>query len=363
MKKLYTTKEHKAFHKRKLKHQERAKRSRKKANFKKSPNLKKGKLTVASNFLKKEKYNFATYAPKDFRLIDNTEACLVFFREIRGNDSIHIEKNIKTVKISLKDVELIDYAAISVLIAIADDLNIKGINVQGDFPSDPYCKKYIIDSGFLNHMVDLNNRKFPDFGKSKMIFFEKGSGKLSKEESKKISELIKDVVGHLTGTRKNIKPIKTVLLEICANSIEHANTTSQQWVLGIKYSEDKVFFTVTDVGKGILETLYISHRALMGNLLKLKPKHEILKGAFMQKYGSSTQEENRNKGLPSVRVNFEQGILNNLIVLTNNVLLHFNNPDRSLTFPKGTSRFKGTIYQWEMNKDCITNSINCYENN
>ncbi|WP_264552783.1 hypothetical protein [Flavobacterium sp. N2038] len=364
MKKCYTKKDYRRYHKRKLKQKERAKRKRKKGNFKQKTSLKRMVPSFSKGFIKKKKYNFATYAPKDFRLIDNTESCLAFFREIRGKDSIiYSARNVKQVKISLKDVESIDYAAISALTAITDDLNSRGIDVQGDFPDNEKCRNYIIESGFLTNMVDLNNKKFPDYGKSKLIFFEKGSGKLSKTESKKISELIKDVVEHLTGTRKNIKPIKTVLLEICANSIEHANTIDKQWLLGVKFTDDKVYFTVTDVGKGILDTLYISNKALITNLLRFNSKLDVLKGAFLQKYGSSTQEENRNKGLPSVRVNFEQGILKNLIVLTNNVILHFGDLSKSATFRVGSSRFKGTLYQWEMNKECVINSINCDEQN
>lgn len=50
--------------------------------------------------------------------------------------------------------------------------------------------------------------------------------------------------------------VKTIILEICGNSIEWSGTDNKQWLLGVKYESDRVIFTVTDVGKGILETLY-----------------------------------------------------------------------------------------------------------
>lgn len=211
-------------------------------------------------------------------------------------------------------------------------------------------------------MVDGRNRKFPKTGKSKFIFFEKGSGTLSKEESMKITEMIKDVVEYLTGVKKNIKPLKSILLEICGNSIEHAKTKDKQWLLGIKYLDKKVIFTVTDVGKGILETLFIKNIKIMSNLIKFRSKLEILNGAFTQKYGSSTKEDNRNKGLPAVKFNSDSGAIKNLIVLTNNVILHFEDSKKSTTFSSGTPRFKGTLFQWELTEECIINSINCYEN-
>lgn len=358
MKKLYTTPEYVSYHKRKSNKIGKRSKKRKKYNIHDARSRRKSTLLFENYQTNWTKFPLAIYAPSDFRLINNTDACLKFFREIRGAENVFYANNQKQVIISLVDVEQIDYATVSALTAISDDLKVKNIGLHGDFPLNPQCKEYLIQSGFLTHMVDGRNRRFPNFGKSKLIFFEKGAGKLSKEESKKITEMIKDVVEHLTGDRKNVKSLKSILLEICGNSIEHAHTQDRQWLLGVKYLEDKVFFTVTDVGKGIIETLFLTNLALMTNLIKFKSKLEILKGAFDQKYGSSTQEENRNKGLPAVKSALKQGIIKNLVVLTNNVILHFENEEISTTFSPGTPRFKGTLYQWELTKDCIINSIN-----
>ncbi len=184
-----------------------------------------------------------------------------------------------------------------------------------------------------------------------MIFFEKGCGILSFEDNKKISSLVKDVVGHLTGDYKYSLPVKTIILEICGNSIEWANTENKQWLLGVKYDLDKVIFTVTDVGKGILETLYRRFKKRFFDTFR--SNDEILKGAFEKKYGSSTQEVNRNKGLPAVKANFECGTIDRLKVLTNNVILHFDDESSSATLPKGSARFRGTFYQWEMTKQSL----------
>ena len=360
MKKLYTTPEYREFHKRKVNRLSKKQANKRKLNYQQRMERQKESLTFQNYYANRTSYPLPTYAPSDFRLIDNPKGCLEFFREIRSPRNLYFLNNQKLVLITLQDVQKIDYAAISALIAISDDLKVQNINLQGDFPLDPHCREYIIESGFLTHMVDGRNRKFPKSTKSKFIFFEKGSGKLSKVDSKKITELIKDVVEHLTGDRRSIKPIKTVLLEICGNSIEHADTKDQQWLLGTKFMDKKVYFTVTDVGKGILETLFINNVEIMKNLITHKSRLDILKGAFQQKYGSSTQEENRNKGLPAVKSNAEHGTIKNVIVLTNNVILHFDSEEESRTFQKGTPRFKGTLYQWVLTDDCITNSINYY---
>lgn len=299
------------------------------------------------------------HVPADFRLIDNTTECLEFFREIRSRKSINFFKNQKVIFMSLKYVELIDYAAISALISISMDLKARKIVLSGDYPDNPICKKFIIDSGFLNHMVDTNNKKFPVLTKSDFIFFEKGSGKLSKNDRKKISLLVKDVVGYLMGDEvTNLKPVKSIILEICANSIEHANTENKQWLLGVKYGKEEVTFTVSDVGRGILETLHRKFAKQLKDIFRFKPKHDIVLGAFERKYGSSTQEVNRNKGLPSVKANSDVGTIKNLVLLTNNVILHFEDGSKSKTLKSGTARFRGTLYQWKITKDCIINAIN-----
>lgn len=357
MQKVYTTQESKIWQKSKIHRREKNNRSRK---IKKNNSRFKRPYTVPTVLKKKRKKTVLSpktvYAPTDFRLINNTEACLLFFRNIRSSEYINFFGKRKFVVMSLVFVKEIDYAAISCLTAISDDLKFNNIILKGDFPDDPNCKKFIVDSGFLNHMVDEKNQRFPKAIASELIFFEKGCGKLSDNEIRKITELVKKVVNHLTGTPTNCLPIKTIILEICGNSIEWAKTENRQWLLGVQYSNQKVIFTVTDVGEGILKTLHKKFGLMLSDIFRTELA--ILKGVFVQKYGSSTQEANRNKGLPSVRANFQRGTILNLKVLTNNVILHFENEDASKTFSKGSPRFKGTLYQWEMNKMCIEKAIN-----
>lgn len=297
-------------------------------------------------------------APGDFRLIENTVKCLLFFREIRNENNIFLLNKRNVIHISLKDIEKIDYSAICVLKAIVNDLKYRHIFTQCDFPTDPKCKKYLLDSDFLNDFYEKGSHKFKKSEKSDLIVFEKGSGQLSNIENRKIGDLVKNVIKYLTGEAQHFTPVKTILLEICGNSIEHADSKDKHWLLGVEYGEGKVIFTVTDVGKGILETLHRKVKQGIVDIFTNKSDVEILEGAFNQKYGSSTKEVNRNKGLPAVKERAKNKAIINLIVLTNNVVLHFDNKDLSQTFSKGSPRFKGTSYQWEMTKECIEKTNN-----
>ena len=362
MKKLYTTPKYKNIHKSHLLKSEKklhkksvvTKRIRRELKKKREEHRIEETRNNHNTFSLHE-FKPTVVAPSDLRLLENTEKCLSFFRDLRSDDYLSRKGLLKFVILSLKDVTKVDYGAISILTAIGDDLKYKGIILRSVLPNDPNSRDFMIESGYLNNLFDDNGKPFPKTEKSELIFFEKGCGRLSENDSIKISKLVKNVVGHLTGIEKYCLPIKTIILEICGNSIEWSGTENKQWLLGVKYDNEKVIFTVTDVGKGILDSLY---RRFDKKLFEFyKSKDEILKGAFDKKYGSTTKEDNRNKGLPAVNSYFLNGIINNLKVLTNNVILHFDNNDFSREFKKGSPRFKGTFYQWEMQKDCLTKII------
>lgn len=257
----------------------------------------------------------------------------------------------------MDDVQQIDYASISILKAITDDLAEKGIDINGIFPQNEDCKKFMTDSGFLHNMQDENGQPFPPAPKSDMIFFAKGSGKLMEKDIGKIGQTVHQVIEHLTGKPQRGYAIIRILLEICGNAIEWAGPDNKQWLLGIKYEEEKVIFTLTDIGKGILETLHRKFSKKFTDTFLFLPRHNILKGAFIQKYGSSSQEANRNKGLPDVKRGFDAGVLLKLKVITNNVILHFDNDHHSRTFRRKRITLHGTCYQWEMTVDCLPHLI------
>lgn len=354
MKKLYTTTEYKEFQRRKLYKLE---KKRRQLYFIKLREKRTGQVIdrrVQNNYPPHD-IKMPVFAPNDLRLIDNTEGCLEFFRDLRSEEFLSKRGKLKYVILSLKNVTKIDYGTISILTAINDELKFRGIILRSILPEHVDCKNFMIDSGYLNNLFDDNGKPFPKAPKSELMFFEKGCGRLSDEESKKISILIKKIVGHLTGVEKYCQPMRTIILEICGNSIEWSGTDNKQWLLGVKYTDESVIFTVTDVGKGILEALY---RRFTRKFFEFyKSNDEILKGAFDKKYGSTTREDNRNKGLPAVKANFQQGTIKSLKVLTNNVILHFDNDELSKEFDKGAPRFKGTFYQWELTKECLTKLI------
>ncbi len=296
-------------------------------------------------------------APEDFRLIENTDECLKFFNKIRHYDSRSNIKGNKFVKCSLSNVKFIDYGAIAIFTAISDNHNLKKIGLRTVFPKDKSCQQFFYNSGLLSRFFDSNGNRIKNKSNSSVMVFESGKGKLLVSDIKSMSNIIKKSAKHLTKTDAYCLPINSMLKEICGNSIEWGKS-SKQWLFGLKFEDDKIIFNVTDVGKGILKTLNIKFNKTFRDKLSSKSDLEILNGAFEKKYNSNTHEINRNKGLPSIRYNFKSGNIKNLVVLTNNVILHFENNSQSRTLSNNGSYLRGTYYQWEMDLECMNKIYN-----
>lgn len=294
--------------------------------------------------------------PEDFRLLTNTEECLKFFRKLRSRGSIQHKGNQQRVAITLANVEHIDYAAISVFRSIVEEMHKRHIGISGDFPRNQECKKMIIRSGFLHNMYDKFNRPFPRQSKSDIHFFEKGSGTMTVADGRLLSRTMNTIATDLMGKPTKCSMLKSLLMEICGNTIEWSEATDKQWMLGVIYNENKVTITVTDVGKGILHTLFGKFQRMFEKMSKTYS--EILFGAFEQKYGSKSKDVNRNQGLRLVKWFNDDNCLKELKVLTNNVLLDFSNPSASREFSTKGVDFEGTFYQWELDKECIENINN-----
>lgn len=309
-----------------------------------------------SEFIIKDEVN----APENLSLLEKPESCLKFFKEIRSTQNINKIGHICFVKLSLKEVKKFDFSTICILIAIIGDLKSKSIYIRTNYPDDKDCKEYMIESGLLNVLFDEHGKPFKKSEKSQLLFIEKGTKKLSTEDNIRISNTVKNVVRYLTGKNEYHKKLRTILLEICGNSIEWGGTINKQWLLGVKYDNSRVIFTITDVGNGILRTLNKKFRHYINETFTSKSEIEILKGAFDKKYGSTSKQVNRNKGLPSIKKGYDDGLLKNLKVVTNNVILHFDNNNNSISINKKIE-FKGTLYRWIITKESL--KVTNYENN
>lgn len=106
---------------------------------------------------------------------------------------------------------------------------------------------------------------------------------------------------------------------------------------------------MTDVGFGIINTLNRRFGKYI-EALKLTKDTEVLEKAFDRKYGSKSGEANRNRGLPLIKDRFTKNYIEDLVVITNNVLLDFNNSANTKIM---SGSLPGTFYCWKINLKCI----------
>lgn len=274
----------------------------------------------------------------DFRILDNTETVIRELNNIlncRGRKQEEIR-----LHVNIEDVIQFDIGALTCLLSTLRFTK----NYQGNEPKDSACRHYFEDSGFLEWMRTIDGRKFPA-SKSNNLIFEPGTDKTS---NAKVGLEIKKAIKHLTQKESPFPPVYSIIQEICPNSIEHANVRikDRNWLMGISYEDDKVCFVMVDKGKGILKTLNKSRTQQFGDTFN--DDLRILSRAFEKKYLSASEDENRNKGLPTIKHYCDLGYVNNMIVITNGAMLNISNRTQS---KKLGSEFAGTFYYWELTKE------------
>lgn len=283
--------------------------------------------------------------PQDFRLFGNMSEVLKTIHEFEAA-ARRIVKGRHRIDIDLSEVLHLDIAALGMLLAVINSK--QHIYIKGNYPFDKDCREFFIESGFLDHMNTLQGRK-PEKKNKNNLMIERGFDKTS---NKKIGEEVRRAVKYLTGEDNTYRPVFSILQEMCANSIEHANNNihEKNWLVGIYYETNKVVFTVTDIGQGILSTLKKKTEQKIKDTLLARGPVGTLVGAFDKKYQSSTFDENRNKGLPRIKEANNYDYIDSLRVVTNNVFLDFENDENNLLLK---NKFRGTFYYWELTKIAI----------
>ena len=288
---------------------------------------------------------YAVVAPADFS-IDNIEHVISFLSEV---DQKCRQQKVKLLKVDLAHVKKIDEYSISLLLSLLNRLSCKKIHYWGTYPEDFACKQFIIGSGFLDIMQTNIQRPSSQNNGNQMFMVGKNC-----VDSKRIGRAVKESMVHIVGEECVYPPLYDNLLEISANSVEHANTIAveKNWLISITKNNDKLHFILTDTGFGILATIKKKIIQELNDTF-LRNKAEILRNVFLKLYQSVTGEMNRHKGLPIIYESFTEGYISDLQVLTNEVFYNFTDNSYRI-FKKG---FKGVLYSWSITIDNYNNWI------
>lgn len=291
-------------------------------------------------------------APKDFRFIEKSEDALFFFNKLRIKENCSIIRGQMIFRISLSKVELIDFATISILKCLFEEAKYYGIIIKSNLPRNSKCREFLVNSGFLNNMYDDKLKEIQIKSSGSHFSIEKKVGIVTIKDMESFDKISAESYQYLTGNPGFSDDVIKLLKEIGGNAVEWSNSYNNQWQIGVFFTEDKVIFNATDLGRGIRDSLYISNKLKMVDIFLIRDDLDILERAFDMKYGSLSQEINRNQGLPSIKKAHSDNKIANLFVCTNNVILNFGS-NNSRMFDNFALNFDGTFYQWELNKSCL----------
>lgn len=282
---------------------------------------------------------YKAIAPNDFS-INNIDKVVRF---IQDTDRYCRNNKIVYLIVFLDNVTKIDAFGMALMISMLNKLSFRQIRCRGTYPDNQQAKQFIIDSGFLD-LVKTKLNKPAKRQKGNQLFM---IGK-SSVESPRIGEAVKKAMSNILGQENIYPPVYDDMVEISANSVEHANDNiyEKNWLISISVEGNILHFILADTGLGILANLRRKKIQAVRDWL-LKKGDDVLIDVFNRQYQSITGETNRHKGLPVIYDSFKDGYISDFKVLTNKVMIDFKTQE-TVYLKKG---FNGVLYSWSVSID------------
>lgn len=319
-------------------------------------------------FKKKYKRKFKKYSPSIFTGIEkrrkipefkNLEAPRNLTLQLSDvEDVLNLISKIKKygnagyyIKLDMSQVMKIGEGAIAMLLSVISDLERRKIYFKGDKPTAKQPKDILEKSGFFEHMKGSISEK-NKISKNKILT----TGNESTNQ-KILAPEIHSAMETIWGVNARCPALYGGIGEMMRNSCDHAFHLGSRvvWHLGISHFEDENLckFSFVDNGLGIIKTYY-QKRLIQKILHSFNDNADFLYSAFVDGIKSRTGLSWRGKGLPTIYEMYEDGIISNLVVISNNVYLDFDKKIfKTLSVP-----FSGTYYFWKIDKSCSASYFN-----
>jgi hypothetical protein len=294
----------------------------------------------------------ALKAPSRMSVIKYPEETVGFFNKLM----IQFERRRK-VFVSLKNVSVIDYDAIVVLLSIMVKFKAARIEFNGDLPDDPAAKNLLIRSRFFESLYkEFREKDLYQIGTEKSIYTH-ATKTVDPIISAKIIEVASQTVW---SERRRCQGVQRIFLELMQNTNNHASLEGQgekHWWLSVSHrkKENKVLFTFVDFGVGIFNSLdnkqpgskWFAWRTALGAVFALTNNAEILKLILQgHMHKTVTGKYYRGKGLPGIYDVLQRKGISNLFIITNDVYADVSNGVYSVL----KNNFGGTLIYWELDK-------------
>ncbi|MEO7049640.1 MAG: hypothetical protein ABI091_30330 [Ferruginibacter sp.] len=278
--------------------------------------------------------------PERFSINNDIETLLSF---IYKSKKVGENRRVTHIIFNFLKVVEIDDGAATILLSLCYDMNIKNVKVGiNHLPIDKTAKSFIQQSGFIKY---FSGPLIKDNVDGLNTTIKKGKSKILQKDS---ALLIHKAMKTIWGIEKRNQKLQGLFIELMTNSVNHAylnNQRAKAWYISTSHylEQNKVEFCFVDNGDGIINTINVKfrHRLLLSS-------EELLVRAFDGQFRSRTMLVNRGRGLIVVKKSQENMTIKGLKVISNNVLLDFeNNIVKRLKTP-----FSGTFYSWIIDTSC-----------
>jgi|TARA_R100000501_G_C2629154_1_gene123688 hypothetical protein len=291
-------------------------------------------------------------APKTLSLVTNTEETIKFISKVK-----EVYEKKKRLFVILRNVDVIEYDAIILLLSILIKFKSKKIDFNGDFPNNPVARRILINSNFFKYISD----NFPDQDRYDLI----KEGRITTHAQKKVdSELtdsvIKDSSEWVWKEERRCTGVQRALIELMHNTNNHAafeGAAEKHWWLSVqrRKKDNTACFSFIDFGVGIFESLYNSKgkdskwynwKKGMSKFFNFDDDHTellklILNGSM---HRTVTGKSYRGKGLPGIYGAFKRNDISRLHIISNDVFADVENN----IFLSLKNEFSGTFVYWEV---------------
>jgi len=254
-------------------------------------------------------------------------------------------KTERIIVIRLHKVINIGEGAIAMLLSVMKELTQEGIALRGQKPDNVVARNKLEMSGFFKYMRGYVS---PENLKTKNIIIHTGNINTSQ---KKLEPAMPEAMETVWGVQGRCPELFGVIGEMLRNVCDHAFQVDNKifWHLGVSHIEEEntVKFSFVDNGIGIIKKYY-ENNSWKQVKDHFKSNAKILENAYKKGIESQTGLPWRGEGLPTIFELYDDNIITNLVVITNNVYLDFDkNRVEEINVP-----FSGTYYFWKINKSC-----------
>ncbi len=284
----------------------------------------------------------------------NTEETVRFLQRINA-----LWQKRECVFVALKDVEIIDHSATTVLLSLIHRFRVANIKFNGDFPANQTANTIIQESQFFErlNMVRPSSKDYT-IKRNNQIIGEAGTQTIDPNTSLAICD---DVSQTITGSSKYVFPtLHPMFMELMQNTYEHAgeHKGTVHWWLSTNHDKDNktVSFHYIDYGCGIIDSVLNKEnnriakkfKRLAFSLFQKDQFSNIILRLLNNEHRESQTEYYRGKGIPSLKKSLDNKRLKCLNVVTNRAVVDAGN---------GVARdlsedFTGTYISWMLDKDC-----------